>query len=331
VNSENPEPVVFHEAAAFAAWCQRAKAGAGSLGFVPTMGALHDGHGELIRRSVRAHGATALSIFVNPRQFGRGEDFSLYPRTFESDVALARKWGASAVFVPPVEELYPQNFATGITLRPELTAFFEGSLRPGHFEGVCLVVLILLNLAQPTTVYFGQKDYQQVVIVQTLLRDIHHPARLEIVPTVRDNFGLALSSRNRYLSSVADGEERARVFVGALSRAAQVYLAGERRASGLCDQMALEVNRAQGVTLDYASCVRPFTLEPFGATDSLGAGKAAPGDADGVLVAAVRLELPGQMPSSVRLLDNLVLSTSGQWHEVLKDFVHRSSGQRSEK
>lgn len=317
-------PLIFREAAAFAAWCRKAAALERGLGFVPTMGALHTGHGALVRHSVAAHSATALSIFVNPKQFGRGEDFESYPRTFAADLELAREWGVSAVFVPSPEELYPQPFSTGITLRPELTADFEGALRPGHFEGVCLVVLILLNLAQPKVAYFGQKDYQQVVILRTFLGDIRHPVHLDVVPTVRESSGLALSSRNRYLSLSPDGHQRAEVFVRALSRSARAYLAGDRQASVLCDLLSEEIKKGGGIELDYARCLRPHTLEPFSEGEAVGAHGCSEGSPDAVLLAAVRVPLPGQSPAVVRLLDNLVLSTSGPWRGVLDDFLQRS-------
>lgn len=317
-------PLIFREAAAFAAWCKKAAALEHGLGFVPTMGALHEGHGQLVRQSMRSHSATAVSVFVNPKQFGRGEDFESYPRTFAADLELAREWGVSALFAPSPEELYPQPFSTGVTLSSELTAHFEGALRPGHFEGVCLVVLILLNLAQPTVAYLGQKDYQQVVILRTFLSDLMHPTRLEMVPTVREPSGLALSSRNRYLALSPTGIQASCVFVQAFSRAARAYLDGVRQVSVLCGLFSEEMRGDSRLELDYVRCVRPFTLAPFADGEFAGVQGGVEGDPDAVLLAAVRVPLLGQSPALVRLLDNLVLSTSGPWRGVLDDFLQRS-------
>lgn len=172
-----------------------------SIGFVPTMGALHRGHAALLHQSARENQVTVLSIFVNPLQFGPNEDFARYPRTFEADVELARTSGTQIVFCPNVEDVYPPGFSTHVE-ETEVSQPLCGATRPGHFKGVCTVVLRLLNLVRPNKLYLGQKDLQQCLVLSRMVRDLGVPVEVITVPTVREPDGLALSSRNRYLSPV---------------------------------------------------------------------------------------------------------------------------------
>ncbi len=170
------------------------------VGLVPTMGALHAGHASLIETARRECGHVVVSIFVNPAQFGPNEDFGRYPRTVEADLELCARAGAHAVFAPAVETIYPAGFKTAVEVQ-DLQDRLCGAARPGHFRGVCTVVLKLLNIVQPDIAYFGQKDAQQALILTRMARDLDLPVEMRTLPTVREADGLVLSSRNRYLSA----------------------------------------------------------------------------------------------------------------------------------
>jgi len=170
------------------------------VGLVPTMGALHDGHRALIRRARATCNHVVVSIFVNPLQFGPREDYGQYPRNREQDLATCQEEDVDVVFAPSVPEMYPSDFSTHVEVVSHLTRVLEGSSRPGHFRGVSTVLTKLFCLAAPTKSYFGQKDYQQALLVETMVRDLNIPTEIVLVPTVREPDGLALSSRNRYLS-----------------------------------------------------------------------------------------------------------------------------------
>jgi pantoate--beta-alanine ligase len=184
----------------------------GALGLVPTMGAFHDGHLSLFRAALAECDSVVVSLFVNPAQFGRGEDLDCYPHDEERDAAIARRLGVDVLFVPAAEEIYPPGFQTWVEVE-ELGRRLEGEFRPGHFRGVATVCLKLFNLVRPARAYFGQKDAQQAAVVRRMVRDLNVPLEIRVLPTVRDADGLALSSRNAYLSP----EERVRAL--ALPRA----------------------------------------------------------------------------------------------------------------
>ncbi|MCS7196938.1 MAG: pantoate--beta-alanine ligase [Aquificaceae bacterium] len=175
--------------------CERGHA----VGFVPTMGYLHEGHRKLIRESKIQNDLTIVSIYVNPLQFGEGEDYERYPRDLQRDIGICEEEGVDAVFAPTDEEMYPERPLVSIEIKG-LTDVLEGKLRPGHFNGVCNVVLKLFNIIQPDRAYFGEKDYQQLKVVERLVKDLNIPVEVVPVATVRDGEGLALSSRNTYLS-----------------------------------------------------------------------------------------------------------------------------------
>ena len=183
------------------------------IGLVPTMGAFHDGHVALFRAARAENEVVVASLFVNPAQFGEGEDLGRYPRDEERDARLAEGVGVDVLYVPDAEEIYPPGFETWIDVE-RLGSILEGAQRPGHFRGVATVCLKLFNLVRPARAYFGQKDAQQVAVVRRMVRDLAVPVEIRVVPTVRDADGLALSSRNAYLS--ADERERARLLPRAL-------------------------------------------------------------------------------------------------------------------
>ena len=230
------------------------------IGVVPTMGALHAGHASLIRCCAAENDVTIVTVFVNPLQFGPTEDFARYPRTLRRDLALARACGADIVFTPSASQLYPRGFQTTVEPGP-LARRWEGVLRPGHFRGVATVVAILFQLTRPSTAYFGQKDYQQTCIVGRLARDLKFPPKIRILPTVRERDGLAMSSRNAYLSSVQ--RARARVLIQALRAGVARIGTGERRAARVAEAMRSLIRRQPGLRLDYAAVVDAATLEPL--------------------------------------------------------------------
>ena len=207
-----------------------ALAGRGDVALVPTMGALHDGHRALLRAARAAAPTVVMSLFVNPAQFGPGEDFARYPRDEGADVAIAEDEGADVVFAPDVATMYPPGFATTVDPGP-LGDQLEGQARPGHFRGVATVVTRLFGLVRPQSAFFGDKDYQQLIIVRSAARDLALGVEVAGVPTVRDADGLALSSRNRYLSPAE--REQATALPAALRIAGDLYAAGERDGSRL--------------------------------------------------------------------------------------------------
>ncbi len=232
------------------------RAAAGSVGLVPTMGALHEGHAALVDRAIRQNDAAIASIFVNPIQFGPGEDLAAYPRSEDADLALLEKLGAAAAFVPAVEEMYRPGDDTRV-VPGGIASRLEGAARPGHFTGVATVVAKLLGIATPDRAYFGQKDFQQLRVIQTMVRDLRLATRIVGCPIVRAPSGLALSSRNAYLS---DAE---RASATALSRglmeAERAFEQGERDADALRELVKLELAVWQ-LEAEYVSCADPITL-----------------------------------------------------------------------
>ena len=230
------------------------------LGVVPTMGALHGGHSSLIRRAAVENDIVIVTIFVNPLQFGPREDFKRYPRDLPRDVRLAHSAGADIVFAPTADELYPPGFQTRIDVGL-IGNRWEGRSRPGHFNGVATVVALLFRLTNPTVAYFGQKDYQQTLIVRQLVEDLKLPVRLRMLPTVRESDGLALSSRNQYLDLLQ--RRRATILYRALCAARVRIHQGERRGAPVMRQMQQLISSTHGVRLDYAAAVDAKTLKPL--------------------------------------------------------------------
>jgi pantoate--beta-alanine ligase len=256
-------PRVLESIAAFREW----RAGIdGSLGLVPTMGALHDGHLALVRQARAENQHVAVTIFVNPRQFEPDEDFERYPRTLEQDLAALRAENVDAVFVPDVSEMYPPGSTTEIHVRG-LSERLEGESRPGHFAGVALVVNKLFNVCQPHRAYFGQKDAQQVLVVQKMVTDLDMPIDIVPVETVRDPDGLAISSRNVFLSPAE--RQAARRIPTALFQARKMFDAGERSADRIRDFVREELNAEPLLRMEYVSVADAETLEELSTIDRL--------------------------------------------------------------
>jgi len=241
-----------------------AKRGGRRIALVPTMGALHDGHVALMRKAREQGAAVAVSIYVNPTQFGPHEDFKQYPRDLDADCTVCVRESVDVVFAPYDAEMYDggahSHQASTWVEETALAKRLEGERRPGHFRGVCTVVAKLFNAAQPDVAVFGQKDYQQLKIVQRMVRDLCYPIEIVSVPTVREPDGLALSSRNQYLSA----EERAQATVlwKALNIAADLFNEGEHNAHRLETAMVRAVQLAPAARLDYAEIADAETLEP---------------------------------------------------------------------
>jgi pantoate--beta-alanine ligase len=257
------------------------------VGFVPTMGALHAGHAALIQQARRENDCVVVSIFVNPTQFGPNEDFQRYPRPFEQDVALCAANGVDFLFHPSPEEMYPPGSCTYV----EVTGLQDGlcgASRPGHFRGVATVVLKLFNLVNPERAYFGQKDAQQVRIIQQMVADLEVGVEVVVVPTVREPDGLALSSRNRYLD--AEQRRHAPALFRALNEARARIEAGERDAAVLQGLLVERIHAIPGAALDYAAIVDAERLEPLARVEGAT-----------LLALAVRF-------GATRLIDNLLVN-----------------------
>ncbi len=266
---------------------RQARARYGTLGLVPTMGYLHEGHLSLVRQARAECGAVAVSIFVNPTQFGPNEDFARYPRAMERDLAQLRAAEVDLVFAPSVSEIYPPGFDTYVEVGT-VTEPLEGAARPGHFRGVATVVCKLFMITQPTRAYFGQKDAQQCVVVRKMVRDLNMPLEIVVVPTMREPDGLAMSSRNAYLTP--EQRQAAPVLYRALCAAQQRYHAGERDAAALRATMQAVLATESLAEPQYVSVANPETLAEL-----------AQVGADGALLSmAVRI-------GSTRLIDNIVL------------------------
>lgn len=230
----------------------------GSVGFVPTMGYLHEGHLMLVRRAKAENETGVVSIFVNPTQFGPKEDFARYPRDTERDLALLEKEETDLVFMPTAEAMYPQGFSTWVDLE-KVTEGLEGAVRPGHFRGVATVVAKLFNIVEPTKAYFGQKDAQQVVVIKKMVADLNMNLDVVVVPTHREPDGLAMSSRNVYLNQKE--RQAALVLWKSLNLARQLWSQGERRAESVRQQMASLIHTEPLARIDYISLANPETLE----------------------------------------------------------------------
>ena len=229
-----------------------------TVGFVPTMGALHAGHLALVARSKRECGATAVSIFVNPTQFGRGEDFGRYPRTMRRDAALLRRAGVDLLFAPSPGAIYPPGDTTRVSV-PALDGVLCGRYRPGHFTGVATVVAKLLNVIRPHRLYLGQKDAQQCVVLQQLVQDmLYVPTRVVVCPTVRERDGLAMSSRNAYLSPME--RNAATVLIRALRAGALAVRGGEQRPGRIRAVLRRVLSSEPMFRVQYAEAVSPTTL-----------------------------------------------------------------------
>ena len=268
-------------------WVREAKARARRIGLVPTMGALHEGHLALVDAARSGSDEVVMSIFVNPTQFGPNEDLSRYPRDLARDRALAGGKGVGVLFVPSVEAMYPAG--AEVRVQPGRAAGrWEGEFRPGHFSGVLTIVAKLFHLVEPENAWFGQKDFQQATLIRQMVRDLDFPVGIRIVRTIREAGGLALSSRNAFLSP-AD-REQALGLSRALAAAADAYASGERRPAALERIMRSGLAVHPGVQVEYIAMADPLTLEPVSMADD-----------DTVVLVAARV-------GSTRLIDNVILS-----------------------
>jgi len=238
------------------AWRRRAEA----VGLVPTMGALHEGHLALIRAAARAHRIVVVSIFVNPLQFGPSEDYRRYPRPLARDLRLARSAGADVAFVPAANQMYPEGFSTEVLVRGAAERF-EGAIRPGHFLGVATVVARLFGIVQPSRAFFGQKDYQQLLVIRRMVEDLRVPVVIRMHPTVREPDGLALSSRNAYLTAAQ--RRQAAGLYDALRRAAAQIRQGARDPQAIARAARRRLARVPGLRVDYVAAVRASDLAPL--------------------------------------------------------------------
>ena len=230
------------------------------IGFVPTMGALHMGHLSLIKQAARENNTVVVSIFVNPAQFGPKEDMKKYPRPLKNDLSLCRRSGVDFIFLPDSKSMYPRPYSTFVNVEG-LNEVLCGSVRPGHFRGVATVVAKLLNIVRPDVLYLGQKDAQQAVIIARMIKDLNFPVRVKVMPTIRENDGLALSSRNAYLS----GKERndAVVLSKALLLAQTLIDNGQRQADRIISRMKQLISKKRSARIDYAGIVDLENLMPL--------------------------------------------------------------------
>jgi pantoate--beta-alanine ligase len=259
------------------------------IGFVPTMGYLHEGHLRLVDEARRHADLVVMSIFVNPLQFGPAEDLARYPRDLDGDAAKASARGVDLLFAPDGAEIYPEQPRVVVTPRA-LAARWEGAARPGHFEGVLTVVAKLLNIVQPHVAVFGQKDIQQALLVRAMVEDLDIPVEIVVAPTVREPDGLAMSSRNSYLD--APSRERALALSRALRAVVSAHAAGERSAAAL-EAMARAHLAQHGITeVDYVAVAHPRTLEPL-----------VQADAGTIVAVAARV-------GRTRLIDNMILGAA---------------------
>jgi pantoate--beta-alanine ligase len=259
-----------------------------TIGLVPTMGALHDGHASLIRAARAGCDRVVVSVFVNPRQFGPAEDFERYPRDLKRDQRLCRTEKVDAVFAPSAEEMYPEGFDTTVVAGPKLTQTLCGVSRPQHFAGVATIVSKLFNLVRPHQAFFGQKDYQQTLVVKRLAADLNHGCEIQVLPTVREDDGLAKSSRNAALT--ADERRAAPAIYQALKLAEGMLQVGERNPKELLEAVRKRLRAEPLIEIEYLSVKQAQTLEDLAVLNGQ------------VLVAiAVRL-------GATRLIDNIVVT-----------------------
>jgi pantoate--beta-alanine ligase len=258
----------------------------GSVGFVPTMGYLHQGHLALVRQARAENSVVVVSIFVNPTQFGPTEDFKTYPRDTERDLDMLQKEKTDVVFVPSVEEMYPDRFSSWVDVQ-KVTDRLEGSYRPGHFKGVATVVAKLFNIVEPTRAYFGQKDAQQALVIKKMVADLNMNLEVIVAPTVRESDGLAMSSRNVYLNS--EERQAATILFKALTLAQNLREKGEMNAETLRQQMTSLISREPLAKIEYVSIAGAETLEELSKIDE-----------PAIASLAVRV-------GKTRLIDNIVL------------------------
>jgi pantoate--beta-alanine ligase len=236
-----------------------------TIGLVPTMGYFHDGHSILIGAARKLCDRLVVSIFVNPLQFGRGDDFASYPRDMKNDLSIARQHRVNVVFAPSSNELYPVGYSTFVG-EERLSKKLCGQFRPGHFRGVATIVAKLFNSVRPHTAVFGQKDAQQVAIIRKMVEDLNYPVHIVVIPTIREKSGLACSSRNKYLT--AREKKEAAVLYASLQKAEELVKSGVRDARRIIDAVKAGIAHAPLVTIEYVEAVNPETLDQVKGIDT---------------------------------------------------------------
>lgn len=262
------------------------------VGLVPTMGSLHEGHLSLVKASIKECDITVLSVFVNPSQFGTGEDLEKYPRDIQKDSGLAEKEGVDVMFVPSEQEMYPEGYSTYVQVTGSLTDGLCGASRPGHFRGVATVVCKLFNIVLPHKSYFGIKDAQQAAVIKKMAGDLDYPAEIRVLPVVREKDGLAMSSRNVYLTQ--EERKKALLIPKALKRASDMAESGVTSAEKIKKEIEDILMADNGPRIDYVEIVDPATLDPVESTIG------------GALIAVA------VYVGSTRLIDNVVISERTQ-------------------
>ena len=259
-----------------------------TVGFVPTMGALHEGHLTLVREAKAANDVVIVSIFVNPKQFNSSTDLEKYPRDLTADAALLAEYEVDYIFAPEMHEIYPDGFSTYVNVEG-LTDTLEGESRPGHFRGVSTVVTILFNTVRPDRAYFGQKDAQQVAVIKRLTTDLGFETEIVVVPTVREESGLAMSSRNERLSD--EDRKKAVIIIESLREAKLAFKKGERNAVHLTEMVKKRIETESSATIDYVAVIDRGSMQ---SVDKIG---------DAETLIAIAVEIGG-----IRLIDNVILN-----------------------
>ncbi len=260
-----------------------------TIGFVPTMGYLHEGHLSLVRKARKENDILVVSIFVNPTQFGPGEDFKKYPRDLERDKSLLQKENVDILFNPIEKEMYPEDFSTYVE-ETSLTRKWEGEKRPGHFRGVTTIVTKLFHIVLPHRAYFGEKDWQQMLVIKKMVQDLNFPLEIISCPTIRENDGLAMSSRNTYLSP--EGRKSAIILYRVLKKGEKLIKESKKNVKEILRELVSLIQKEAGAELDYLALVDPETMEPI---DKL--------QKRNLIIIACRIE-------GTRLIDNLLVEIS---------------------
>ena len=242
-------------------YCKNSKKNNKVIGFVPTMGFLHEGHLRLLRKAKKECDIVILSIFVNPIQFGKNEDFSKYPRNIKKDISLAKKIGINAIFIPTIEEIFPKYYSTHVIVSGSLNENLCGKFRKGHFKGVTTIVLKLFNIINPNIAYFGQKDAQQLIIIKKMVKDLNIDINIKSIPIIREKDGLAMSSRNKYLSQKE--REQALLIYKSLKVAKNEVKMGIKKSDTIRKKIATIFNGQKNIKINYIELVDINTLKPI--------------------------------------------------------------------
>ncbi len=291
---DSQTPRIISQCEAMREWVQSAQRAGKKIGLVPTMGALHEGHLSLVRAAREECDACVVTIFVNPTQFGPAEDFEKYPRDLQSDLDLLAPYGVEAIFAPSPPEMYPPGFSTYVEVE-EISLQWEGASRPTHFRGVATVVLKLFQVAPANVAYFGQKDYQQTLVIRRMVKDLHVPVQIRVCPIVREADGLAMSSRNAYLSH--DERQAALQLSRCLKKGEELVGQGIRSSAEVLTHMEQTLIASPLVQVDYVVIADPETLQPVEQIDTRVIALVAARVGKTRLIDNAFLEMPESLPS----------------------------------